>query len=60
MDDQVTYEEDFCGWSQRQAAALRRLAGKRDLPNDLDLDHVAEEIEDVATRSAAPSRAISV
>jgi hypothetical protein len=60
MDDQVTYKEDFYGWSQRQAATLRRLAGKRDLPNDLDLDHVAEEIEDVATRSAAPSRAISV
>jgi Domain of unknown function DUF29 len=28
-------------------AVLRDLAARRDLPNELDLDHVAEEIEDV-------------
>jgi Domain of unknown function DUF29 len=47
MDDQITYDEDFYGWSQQQAAVLREMADRRDLPNALDLEHVAEEIEDV-------------
>ena len=47
MDDRITYDEDFFGWSQQQAAALRDLARRRDLPNELDLAHVAEEISDV-------------
>jgi hypothetical protein len=48
MDGSAPYEEDVFAWSQHQAAALRRLAasGAR-LPNDLDLAHVAEEIEDL-------------
>ena len=41
------YDTDILAWSQRQAAVLRDLAARRDLPNELDLDHVAEEIEDV-------------
>jgi len=41
------YRTDILAWSQQQAAALRMLAGRRGLPNELDLDHVAEEIEDV-------------
>ena len=45
MDD--LYDTDILAWSQRQAAVLRDLAARRDLPNELDLDHVAEEIEDV-------------
>jgi hypothetical protein len=47
MDERLTYDEDFYGWSQPQAAVLRGLGGRRDLPNALDLEHVAEEIEDV-------------
>jgi hypothetical protein len=49
MDERITYHEDFYAWSQHQAAVLRDLATRRDLPNDLDLEHVAEEIEDVGT-----------
>jgi hypothetical protein len=38
------YEEDFYAWTQQQAELLRRLpvAG-----NELDLEHIAEEIEDL-------------
>ena len=49
MDERVSYDDDFYAWSQHQAAVLRELAIRRDLPNDLDLEHVAEEIEDVGT-----------
>src|SRR5688500_1457284 len=49
MDERIAYDEDFYAWSQNQAAVLRDLATRRDLPNDLDLEHVAEEIEDVGT-----------
>ena len=57
MDERITYDEDFYGWSRQQAAVLRRMAGRPDLPNDLDLEHVAEEIEDVgsAQRSSVQS-----
>lgn len=57
MDDQIAYDEDFYGWSQQQAAVLRGIATRRDLPNELDLEHVAEEIEDVgnARRSSVQS-----
>ena len=47
MDEQITYEEDFYGWSQQQAAVLRAMARRCDMPNELDLEHVAEEIQDV-------------
>ena len=45
MDD--LYDEDIYAWSQHQAAVLRALRSRPDLPNELDLEHVAEEIEDV-------------
>jgi hypothetical protein len=41
------YDEDILIWSEQQAAALRTLASRRDLPNELDLTNVIEEIEDV-------------
>jgi hypothetical protein len=41
------YDDDICAWADQQAAALRGLAGRRDLPNQLDLGNVIEEIEDV-------------
>lgn len=48
MDRHSLYEDDIYAWAQQQADILRRLAEThRDLPNDLDLEHVAEEIEDV-------------
>jgi hypothetical protein len=48
MDQPISYDDDFLAWSEQQAAALRGLAGsRRDLPNELDVERVAEEIEDV-------------
>jgi DNA-binding PucR family transcriptional regulator len=40
------YEEDFYAWTRDQAAALRRLAAQR-WNGPLDLDHLAEEVEDL-------------
>jgi hypothetical protein len=45
MDD--LYDTDILEWAEQQAAVLRSLRARRDLPNELDLEHVAEEIEDV-------------
>jgi hypothetical protein len=43
-----SYEADFYAWTQRQAKLLRALGRIRsDLPAELDVDHVAEEIEDL-------------
>ena len=49
MDQSALYDEDIYAWSQHQAALLRRLAAANPaaLANDLDLEHVAEEIEEV-------------
>ncbi len=48
MDGRSLYDEDILAWAEQQAAALRRLAAsRRELPNDLDLEHLAAEIEDV-------------
>ena len=61
MSQPVAYEQDFYAWSQHQADALRRLArSRRDLPNDLDLEHVAEEVEDMgrAQRDAVESHLV--
>jgi hypothetical protein len=48
MDHTALYEEDIYAWSQAQARVLRDL-GRSGLclPNELDLEHVAEEIEDL-------------
>ena len=41
------YDTDFVAWTEQQAAALRRLpAGS----NSLDIDHLAEEVEDLGKR----------
>jgi hypothetical protein len=48
MDRAPHYEEDFHAWSQHQAQVLRSLRERGTaLPSDLDLEHVAEEIEDL-------------
>ena len=47
MDRRSLYVDDIYAWTQQQAEVLRRLAEtRRDLPNELDLENVAEEIED--------------
>jgi Domain of unknown function DUF29 len=40
------YEEDFYAWTRAQADALRRLAAER-WNGPLDLEHLAEEVEDL-------------
>ncbi len=40
------YDSDFYEWTQRQAAVLRRMAAER-ANSELDLEHLAEEIESV-------------
>jgi hypothetical protein len=47
MDHDSLYETDICTWAEQQAAALRSLASRADIPNELDLMNVVEEIEDV-------------
>jgi len=47
MDHDTLYETDICSWAEQQAAALRGLTSRVDLPNELDLLNVIEEIEDV-------------
>lgn len=48
MDQAARYEEDVFAWSQHQARVLRGLTERAaGLPNDLDLEHIAEEIEDL-------------
>jgi hypothetical protein len=42
----VRYEDDFYTWSQEQAAALRRAAAARvNLPDAIDFENLAEEVE---------------
>jgi len=47
MDNDSLYETDICIWAEQQAAALRSLASRPDLPNELDLLNVVAEIDDV-------------
>ncbi len=54
MSDPTLYDDDILLWSEQQAAAIRKL-GKtgRDLPNELDVENVAEEIESVGRSELA-------
>ncbi|WP_165943224.1 DUF29 domain-containing protein [Roseicella aquatilis] len=45
MGETSLYDTDILAWTEEQAAALRALAGRPDLPNALDLPNVIEEIE---------------
>jgi len=48
MDDRPNlYDDDIVTWAEEQAAALRSLADRPDLPNVVDWENVAEEIESV-------------
>ncbi len=42
------YADDFYAWTQHQAKLLRAVKGSAsELPSGIDLDHLAEEIEDL-------------
>lgn len=46
------HDDDVFAWSRHQAAVLRLLGrAPWTVPNDLDLEHVAEEIEDVGSET---------
>ena len=48
MVHSTLYDDDILAWSEQQAEALRALArSRRDLPNELDFENIAEEIGDV-------------
>jgi hypothetical protein len=53
MGDRSLYDTDILAWSEQQAAALRGLAGRRDLPNALDLENLTEEVESVGRSQLA-------
>lgn len=46
------YDQDFHAWALAQAAALRRAAELRINLPDVDLQHLAEEIEDMGSEQA--------
>lgn len=55
MDVETLYHTDFVAWTQEQARALRELRALR--PNlPLDLDHLAEEVEDLGLRERREAR----
>ena len=56
MSDQSLYDEDILLWSEQQAAAVRKLGRTRALPNELDVENIAEEIESVGRSELAAVR----
>lgn len=44
VDDPFGYRTDLYAWSRSQTAALRQLARRRDVPGDLDIENIVEEI----------------
>jgi hypothetical protein len=54
MTQNALYDEDILLWSEQQAAIVRRLGQtRRDLPNEFDVENVAEEIESVGRSELA-------
>jgi len=49
------YEEDFYTWTQQQAELLRRLPA---VGNEIDLEHIAEEIEDLGGSDLRAARSL--
>jgi hypothetical protein len=48
MSNSTLYDDDILLWSEQQAAIIRKLGQtRRDLPNELDIENVAEEVESV-------------
>ena len=52
----LLYEEDFYAWTQRQADLLRRLPA---ISNELDVEHIAEEIEDLGRGDLRAAQSLS-
>jgi hypothetical protein len=52
MPRSALYDDDILLWSEQQAEIVRRL-GRRDLPNEFDVENVAEEIESVGRSELA-------
>ena len=48
-DAPATYDDDFYAWTQAQAAALRAIP-RQAIGDHVDIEHVAEEIEDLGKR----------
>ena len=54
MNDQKLYDDDILLWSEQQADVIRGLGRtRRDVPNELDIENVAEEIEGVGRSELA-------
>lgn len=54
MTHSTLYDEDILLWSEQQAEVIRKLGrSRRDLPNELDVENVAEEIESVGRSELA-------
>jgi Domain of unknown function DUF29 len=53
MGDSTRYDDDILLWSEQQAAAIRKLATARNMPDELDIENVAEEIESVGRSELA-------
>jgi hypothetical protein len=59
MAQSALYDEDILLWSEQQAEVIRRLARtRRDLPNELDVENVAEEIESVGRSEFASVKSL--
>jgi hypothetical protein len=55
MSTESLYEEDFYAWTQQQAELLRRLPA---IGNEIDLEHIAEEIEDLGRSDLRAARSL--
>jgi hypothetical protein len=54
MTNSALYDDDILLWSEQQAEIVRRLGRtRRDLPNEFDVENVAEEIESVGRSELA-------
>ena len=53
MSSSTLYDDDVLLWSEQQAAAIRELGRTRHIPNELDIENVAEEIESVGRSELA-------
>jgi hypothetical protein len=53
MSDSTLYDDDILLWSEQQASAIRRLARGHVVPNELDIENVAEEIESLGRSELA-------
>ncbi len=57
MSDPTLYDDELLLWSEQQAAAIRKLGRRgRNVPNELDIENVAEEIESVGRSELAAAK----